>query len=92
MSDREKLIGALGKVAWAYVFFYWDINFFVVNLLPNWAGWLLIWNALLVLGKGVKPADLGTRNCFADIAATVAQLLGVSLETPGESFVKEILA
>ena len=47
---------------------------------------------LLVLGKGVKPADHGTRNCFADIAATVAQLLGVSLETPGESFVKEILA
>ena len=47
---------------------------------------------LLVLGKGAKPADLGTRNCFADIAATVAQLLGVSLETPGESFVKEILA
>ena len=47
---------------------------------------------LLVLGKGVKPADLGTRNCFADIAATVAQLLGVSLETPGKSFAKEILA
>ena len=46
---------------------------------------------LLVLGKGVKPADLGTRNCFADIAATVAQLLGVSLETPGKSFAKEIL-
>ena len=47
---------------------------------------------LLVLGKGVKPCDLGTRNCFADIAATVAQLLGVSLETPGKSFAKEILA
>ena len=47
---------------------------------------------LLVLGKGVKPADLGTRSCFADIAATVAQLLGVSLETPGKSFAKEILA
>ena len=47
---------------------------------------------LLVLGKGVKPCDLGTRSCFADIAATVAQLLGVSLETPGKSFVKEILA
>ena len=46
---------------------------------------------LLVLGKGVKPGDLGTRNCFADIAATVAQLLGVSLETPGKSFAKEIL-
>ena len=47
---------------------------------------------LLVLGKGVKPCDLGTRSCFADIAATVAQLLGVSLETPGKSFAKEILA
>ena len=46
---------------------------------------------LLVLGKQVKPGDLGTRNCFADIAATVAQVLGVSLETPGQSFAKEIL-
>ena len=46
---------------------------------------------LLVLGKAVKPVDLGTRKCFADIAATVAQLLGVSLETPGESFVEEIM-
>ena len=46
---------------------------------------------LLVLGKQVKPGNLGTRKCFADIAATVAQLLGVSLETPGESFAKEIL-
>ena len=46
---------------------------------------------LLVLGQAVKPGDLGTRNCFADIAATVAQVLGVSLETPGKSFAEEIL-
>ena len=46
---------------------------------------------LLVLGKAVKPGDLGTRDCFADIAATVAQVLGVSLETPGKSFAEEIL-
>ena len=46
---------------------------------------------LLALGKQVKPGNLGTRKCFADIAATVAQLLDVSLETPGESFAKEIL-
>ena len=45
---------------------------------------------LLVLGKQVKPVDLGTRKCFADIAATIAELLGVAYETPGESFVKEI--
>ena len=46
---------------------------------------------LLVLGKGVKPVNLGTRASFADIAATVTQLLGVDYETPGESFAREIL-
>ena len=46
---------------------------------------------LLVLGKQVKPVNLGTRNSFADIAATVTQLLGVDYETPGISFAKDIL-
>ena len=46
---------------------------------------------LLVLGKGVKPVNLGTRLSFADIAATVTELLGVDFETPGKSFAKEIL-
>jgi len=46
---------------------------------------------LLVLGKGVKPVDLGTRSTFADIAATVAELLDLKLDTPGQSFAKEIL-
>ena len=46
---------------------------------------------LLILGKQVKPVDLGTRESFADIAATVAELLDVKLETPGKSFAKEIL-
>ena len=46
---------------------------------------------LLVLGKGVKPVNLGTRKSFADIAATVTELLGVEFETPGESFAKEII-
>ena len=46
---------------------------------------------LLVLGKQVKPGSLGIRSTFADIAATVTELLGVSYETPGTSFAKEIL-
>ena len=46
---------------------------------------------LLVLGKRVKPVNLGTRMSFADIAATVAELLGVEYDTPGQSFAKEIL-
>ena len=46
---------------------------------------------LLVLGKAVKSGNLGTRKSFADIAATVTELLGVDYDTPGQSFAKEIL-
>ena len=46
---------------------------------------------LLVLGKAVKPVNLGTRKTFADIAATVTALLGVPYETPGISFASEII-
>ncbi len=46
---------------------------------------------LLIMGKQVKPVNLGTRKSFADIAATVAELLGLSLDTPGQSFAKDIL-
>ena len=46
---------------------------------------------LVMLGKAVKPVNLGTRKSFADIAATIAELLGVELDTPGRSFAKEIL-
>jgi phosphopentomutase len=46
---------------------------------------------LLVLGNKVRPVNLGTRKSFADIAATVAQLLDVKLDTAGVSFAEEIL-
>ena len=46
---------------------------------------------LLVLGKRIKPVNLGTRQTFADVAATVAELLDVNLDTPGTSFANELL-
>ena len=46
---------------------------------------------LLILGNKVKNVNLGTRESFADIAATVADLLNVKLDTPGKSFAEEIL-
>ena len=46
---------------------------------------------LLVLGKRVKNGNLGTRSSFADIAATVADLLDVEYATPGKSFANEII-
>ena len=46
---------------------------------------------LLILGQKVKPVSLGTRPTFADIAATVTDLLGVDFDTPGKSFAHEIV-
>ena len=47
---------------------------------------------LLILGKQVKPVNLGTRTSFADIAATIAELLNVPLDTPGKSFAADIVS
>ena len=46
---------------------------------------------LLVLGKKVKPVNLGTRTGFDRIAATIAEVLGVQMDASGESFASEIL-
>lgn len=45
---------------------------------------------LLVYGDGVKPVNLGTRTTFADVGATVAEVLGVPFNGEGTSFWKEI--
>ena len=46
---------------------------------------------LIALGQGVRPGNLGTRSSFADIAATVAEVLNVPFDTPGVSFARELL-
>ena len=46
---------------------------------------------LVIAGPKVKPVNLGTRKSFADIAATVAELLKVNYKTEGVSFAAEIV-
>ena len=46
---------------------------------------------LLVIGRAVRPGNMGTRTGFQNIAATVTDLLGVNFDTPGKSFAPEIL-
>ena len=41
---------------------------------------------MLLYGKKIAPENLGTRTSFADIAATVADMLDVDFECDGESF------
>lgn len=45
---------------------------------------------MLAFGKQVRPINLGTRMGFCDIAATIADCLGVPFETSGQSFAHEI--
>lgn len=39
----------------------------------------------IIYGKGIKPINYGTRESFADIAATILELLGVAGRTEGKS-------
>ena len=46
---------------------------------------------LLVCGKKIRAENLGTLKTFADIAATIAEIFSVELETRGKSFLSKIL-
>lgn len=47
---------------------------------------------LLVFGQPIRPnVNLGTRQSFADVAATLAQIFGLPAPVIGTSFLKEIL-
>lgn len=46
---------------------------------------------LLIYGDSIKSVNLGTRESFSDIAATVCVILGIDFETSGKSFANIIL-
>lgn len=46
---------------------------------------------LLVYGKQITPKNLGVRGSFADIGASICEMLGVENTLPGESFAMEVL-
>lgn len=46
---------------------------------------------IIVYGKNIRSVNLGTRNSFADIGKTVADIFGTEGNIAGESFKKDIL-
>ena len=50
--------GALGKISWGYVFIYLSVNLGTVNILPAWAGFLLIYAALNAVAELEPSAGL----------------------------------
>lgn len=58
MTDNIRIRQALTKIAWAYVLLYLDFNLGInghsLNVLPNWAGYLLIFSAIVLLGSELR--------------------------------------
>jgi phosphopentomutase len=46
---------------------------------------------LLAIGSRVRPVNLGVRQTFSDLGATVAEWLGVSFRGKGESFLAQLI-
>lgn len=51
MTDREELIKSVGGIVAGYVFLHFDINLGVLNILPDWLGYVAIVHVLDVLEK-----------------------------------------
>jgi len=47
---------------------------------------------LLIIGRGVRPCDVGERPTFSDLGATVGEWLGVPFRGRGTSFLSQLLA
>jgi phosphopentomutase len=46
---------------------------------------------LVIYGDKVTPVNLGTRECFGDIAATICDVFGLENDLEGVSFADEII-
>lgn len=46
MTDREKLYNGVSAAAWSYLFLYFNVNLGRVNILPQFAGYWLLLNAI----------------------------------------------
>ena len=58
MEERKGLYSSLGKIAWGYALIYLYFNINTIDLLPDWAGWLLIGSALPGVAAAGEPSAL----------------------------------
>lgn len=86
--NRDALSRALGRIAWASVFLYLDVNINInsgsFNLLPEWAGYVLVYYALRPLAGWVRSARLlrplsGILMCWT-LALWLLAMLGLDTE------------
>ena len=58
MTDTEKLIKAMGGIVVGYVFLHFDINLMIINIFPDWLGYVAIVHVLDALGEEEPSANL----------------------------------
>ena len=56
-EDIQKLASAVKNIAWGYLLLHFNVNLGRIDILPDWAGYLLILTALPVLGEK-RPSAL----------------------------------
>jgi hypothetical protein len=56
--NREALLRALSKTAWAYVLLFFDVTLGTLNLLPDWVCYLLLGQAIVLLADEVRDLPL----------------------------------
>lgn len=82
--NRAAIYEGLTKAAWAFVFLYLDINLGTLNLLPQWAGYLLLWKSIALLEGERRDLALLRPFCLGLGLWSAAEwglaLFGLSLE------------
>lgn len=79
MTDTQQLRSALTRIIWGYVFLYFDINLGTLNILPNWASYLLFFSAIGLLAKEVRDLPLLRPFCVLLGIAEGVNWMGVLL-------------
>ena len=65
MTKQEELYGAVRKIAWGYILIHAHFNLGTLDVLPDWAGYYLMYAALPILtqedetAKLLRPLGLG---------------------------------
>lgn len=77
---ENSLYGAIKKIAWGYVLIHVNFNLGTLNVLPNWAGYLLFLSAIPAIGEEDESVNLlkplGRFICIAEVISWVNDLLG----------------
>ncbi len=55
---QHKLLDAIKKIAWGYIFLHINFNLNTINILPNWVAYILFVQALPTLGEEEESANL----------------------------------